>query len=112
MNPQEIFDLLKEIKYPGFSRDIVSFGIVDDLKIENNNLKLFLKLSSVTESVKDEIINRIKKVVKNYFDDISIEIVGDNKQPPQSIGSELIPNVKNTIAIASGKDFIFKASLI
>ena len=111
MNPQEIYDLLKEIKYPGFSRDIVSFGIVDDLKIENNNLKLFLKLSSVTESVKDEIINRIKKVVKNYFDDISIEIVGDNKQPPQSIGSELIPNVKNTIAIASGKGGVGKSTV-
>ena len=38
MNSQEIYNLLKEIKYPGFSRDIVSFGIIDDLKIENNNL--------------------------------------------------------------------------
>ena len=111
MNPQEIFDLLKEIKYPGFSRDIVSFGIIDDLKIENNNLKLFLKLFSVTESVKDEIINRIKKVLKNYFDDISIEIVGDKKQPPQSIGSELIPNVKNTIAVASGKGGVGKSTV-
>ena len=111
MNSQEIYNLLKEIKYPGFSRDIVSFGIVDDLKIENNNLKLFLKLFSVTESVKDEIINRIKKVLKNYFDDISIEIVGDKKQPPQSIGSELIPNVKNTIAVASGKGGVGKSTV-
>ncbi len=111
MDSKKTFELLKEIKYPGFSRDIVSFGIVDDLKIEKNNLQLFLKLSSVSESVKDEIINQIKKVVKNYFDDILIEIVGDKKQSTQSIGSELIPNVQNTIAVASGKGGVGKSTV-
>ena len=36
--PTEIIELLKQIKYPGFSRDIVSFGLIKEIQIENQNL--------------------------------------------------------------------------
>ena len=111
MDSKKTLEVLKKIKYPGFSRDIVSFGIVDDLQIDNNNLKLSLKLSSVSESVKNEIIDRIKNVVNDFFDNISFEIVGEKKQQAQTIGSELIPNVKNTIAVASGKGGVGKSTV-
>ena len=31
--PQELLESLKSVKYPGFSRDIVSFGMVKDIAI-------------------------------------------------------------------------------
>ena len=34
MNKDKILELLKSIQYPGFSRDIVSFGMVRDIIIE------------------------------------------------------------------------------
>ena len=33
MNKDNILDLLKKITYPGFSRDIVSFGMVSGVEI-------------------------------------------------------------------------------
>ena len=30
-----LFDLLKDVAYPGFTRDIISFGIVKDLSVED-----------------------------------------------------------------------------
>ena len=32
-SPQEILSELKKIKYPGFSRDIVSFGMIKDIEV-------------------------------------------------------------------------------
>ena len=34
MNNNQVLELLKSVNYPGFSRDIVSFGMVDDVKID------------------------------------------------------------------------------
>ena len=45
MNKEEtLFNLLKEVSYPGFTRDIVSFGIVKDLNISNDETIITLEL--------------------------------------------------------------------
>ena len=46
MDKQVIIDILKTINYPNYSRDIISFGIVDDVLISDNNILLSLKLSA------------------------------------------------------------------
>ena len=40
MNKAEIFEQLKSINYPGYNRDIVSFGIVKDIVISDNSVIL------------------------------------------------------------------------
>ena len=40
MDKDAIISLLKQINYPGYNRDIVSFGIISDLQISENNNKL------------------------------------------------------------------------
>ena len=39
MTIDEIRDLLKEVKYPGFSRDIVSFGVVKDISLDKDKVE-------------------------------------------------------------------------
>ena len=34
-------ELLSKINYPGFNRDIVSFGMVDDIQIESKNIIIY-----------------------------------------------------------------------
>ena len=31
--PQELLEALKQVKYPGFNRDIVAFGVVKDIAV-------------------------------------------------------------------------------
>ena len=47
MKKEEILSLLKKISYPGFSRDIVSFGMIDDVVIEQDKIQITLKLNKV-----------------------------------------------------------------
>ena len=35
-----LFDLLKDVTYPGFTRDIISFGIIKDLSIEDKKVTI------------------------------------------------------------------------
>ena len=46
MNKELINKLLSEIKYPGFSRDIVSFGILKNVDISDNHIDLELLINT------------------------------------------------------------------
>ena len=39
MNKTEIIEILKTVKYPGFSRDIVSFGLIKEVETNSLNAK-------------------------------------------------------------------------
>ena len=60
MNKDNILDLLKKITYPGFSRDIVSFGMIKDIIIDNETVSLHLNVKSSNEEKKNQLINEIK----------------------------------------------------
>lgn len=113
MNKAQIFEKLKSINYPGFSRDIISFGMVKDLEVVGDRVVLTLNIASQNQNKKQEIIDAIKTVLKNDFAEIEIALSGDTKpsnvsfQPKeQGLGS-----VSNIIAIASGKGGVGKSTV-
>ena len=44
MDKIEVNELLSKINYPGFSRDIVSFGMVSNIEIDSDNILINLKI--------------------------------------------------------------------
>ena len=46
MNKNNIIELLKSVRYPGYSRDIVSFGILEEITIDDTTVTIRLKLNS------------------------------------------------------------------
>ena len=57
---------LKTIKYPGFSRDIVSFGLVRSASLENGKATINIAIStsdnSIASKIRDDIEEAIGKV--------------------------------------------------
>ena len=66
MNKKQILEKLKSINYPGFSRDIVSFGMVKDIVIKDNNVSLKINISSQNEKKKQAVINDVKKELDSH----------------------------------------------
>ena len=60
-NPQ-ILELLKSVKYPGFSRDIVSFGLIKEITINNDTINIDLALKTKNEEKKNEVVNGINQI--------------------------------------------------
>ena len=61
-NPQ-ILELLKSVKYPGFSRDIVSFGLIKEITINNDTINIDLALKTKNEE-KKEIQNTVRETTE------------------------------------------------
>ena len=58
-----LFDLLKDVTYPGFTRDIISFGIVKDLSIEDKKVTIVLELPKEDQ----ELAQKLTVGINNAF---------------------------------------------
>ena len=63
LDKEKVLTILKDVNFPGFTRDIVSFGMVKDIIVDNDVVELELSISSQNEEKKKEVI--IKKRYKN-----------------------------------------------
>ena len=70
MPEKQILELLKTIKYPGFNRDIVSFGMVKETKINEDKIQLVLNISSQNEEKKQQIIAAVKKLLLSKVENL------------------------------------------
>jgi len=118
MTQEEIQTILKEIKYPGFNRDIVSFGMVKNISLNGNTIDISLQINSENT----DLLNQLSSQIKNKFNslgegNININIQKPQNQPVQSSGQQnaknqqSIPGVKHIIAIASGKGGVGKSTV-
>ncbi|HUI33396.1 MAG: Mrp/NBP35 family ATP-binding protein [Dysgonamonadaceae bacterium] len=113
--PQLILDALKNVRYPGTGQDIVAAGMVeDDIKIEGKKVSFSL----ITEKQNDPFIKSVVKMAEQAIlthADKDIEIKGNiavkSKQAPRPALTKLLPDVKNIIAVASGKGGVGKSTV-
>lgn len=115
---EEIKNLLKKINYPGFSRDIISFGMVKNVSTTENGVEITLQINSDNIETISKLQNEIQEKLKiNGIEDVNITIQKPKNHPVQATGQQnpmnqqSIPGVKHIIAIASGKGGVGKSTV-
>ena len=119
MNKNDVIEILKQVKYPGFSRDIVSFGLVKELQLENQRLTIQLQLTTGNPDHQNQLESEIKSAIQKIIpsiDSINIEFIGSaipqNKaENMQTSTPANLSEVKNIIAVASGKGGVGKSTI-
>jgi ATP-binding protein involved in chromosome partitioning len=111
--PQEILAQLKQVTYPGFSRDIVAFGLVKDIEVGGRGVTITLAPTTDNQEVIGEIRRRVVETVQ-AMDVPMVEIVIE--EPPRTTLGTIRPkpkvgNVKKIIAVASGKGGVGKSTV-
>lgn len=61
MNKNEVKEILANIKYPGFNRDIVSFGMVSGIEVKSDEVKIILSITSQNDEKKNILVSDIEK---------------------------------------------------
>ena len=114
MTEQNVLDALKNVTYPGFTKDIVTFGFVKDIVVENTTVGMMLEITSSADEVKDELIeNATAELKKAGFEEIHVNI--NAPQAPTQMsnsvsGKNLAPHIKNFVMVSSGKGGVGKST--
>ncbi|MEE8335362.1 MAG: Mrp/NBP35 family ATP-binding protein [Candidatus Neomarinimicrobiota bacterium] len=119
MNKEQVLEILKSINYPGFSRDIVSFGMISSLEIEDRSITVELKITSQNEEKKRAVGLSIESALKKTgeFNQVEITHVQPQSAPVktgQTQGVEPaspLAGIKYIIAVASGKGGVGKSTV-
>lgn len=119
---QSLLDALSTIKYPGFSRDIVSFGLVRSAEFADGSATVKLAITTsdpqIPAALKKDAELVLSKV--NGVETVHVEIAvakPKSAPPPQGApaatnqeSAALIKGVKKIIAVASGKGGVGKST--
>ncbi len=109
-----ILEALRVVKDPDLHRDIVTLNFVKDIQITGHDVKFTIELTTPACPVREELKAASMKALKDSIEgvgNIEIEMTSkvtshDNKQK-----AAVLPGVKNTIAVASGKGGVGKSTV-
>lgn len=118
MTPEDIKNQLKQVKYPGFSRDIVSFGLVRSAGFADGVVKVALAVTTNDPQVPHQLKQEVDRCVRALpgVKEAIIEIaVAPVKAPAPAGGGNLaggtMPRgIKHAVAVASGKGGVGKST--
>ena len=116
---EQILEALKGVNYPGYSRDIVSFGLVKKVAFNNGAASVELELTTGNREIGQSLKAAVEASVKQ-LDDVNLVSV-QVKQPAaeQSAGQaaggpfqhqQKAAGIKRIVAVASGKGGVGKST--
>ena len=116
MSDDKILNILKKVNYPGFSRDLVSFGLIQRAEIVGKNAKVLIEVSASDESLPAKIKNDVEMALlaDDAIDHTEITVQVKSNSVPSSnthSGNENLSGIKRIIAVASGKGGVGKSTL-
>jgi len=108
----QILDALRNVQDPDLHRDIVSLGFVKNVRIEGGDVAFEIQLTTPACPVRDQMRDQAEELVRALpgVRSVSVEMTAQVRAKP-SEPQDLIPNVRQCVAIASGKGGVGKSTV-
>ncbi len=113
ISKEEVLNALRHVNDPDFKKDLVTLNMIDDIEVEGNRVSFTVVLTTPACPLKDQIASDCVQAIHHHVDaDAEVNInftakvttLRDNQQ-------QILPDVKNIIAVASGKGGVGKSTV-
>jgi len=118
VTPDQILEALKKVRFPGLSRDIVSFGFVRDVRVDGGTVSLTIHFQTENPSVGQQIARDAEAAVRALegVSDVRLNLeigakTGTAVGGAMPSGPNVLADVKYRIAVASGKGGVGKSTV-
>jgi ATP-binding protein involved in chromosome partitioning len=124
MDKETLLNALEKVKYPGFSRDIVSFGLIREASCKNGVAIVTLELTSSDSTIPVQLKKEAEEALSSVdgVQEVQVSVVvkkGGGSTPNRSSNADgngeasnrPLPEVKYIVAIASGKGGVGKSTV-
>jgi len=116
LTEEDIRNALRAVKYPGYNRDVVSFGLVKQIAVSDGTVKVSMQLSTARPDIAGQIKADSEQVLKALPGAAQVHVeVGLPETRPAAPNpweqQRRVPGIHRIIAVASGKGGVGKSTV-
>jgi ATP-binding protein involved in chromosome partitioning len=105
-------EALKKVMDPELHRDLVSLGMVKDLTVQGDTVRLKVELTTPACPLKDTISKDVEAALRRAgFQRVELSFGAQVRSAPGASQAQLTPGVKNIILVGAGKGGVGKSTV-
>jgi ATP-binding protein involved in chromosome partitioning len=112
MDDRSALDALRKVMDPELHRDLVSLGMVKDLRVDGDAVRLKVELTTPACPLKDTIGRDVEAALRGAgFQRVEISWGAQVRAAPGAEQGQLTPGVKNIVLVGAGKGGVGKSTV-
>jgi len=118
LTEEVIKNALKAVKYPGYNRDIVSFGLVKQIATKDGAVSVSMQLTTHNPEVANQIKAESERVLQALSGVSQVHVEVNQQGAPQAAApqspwaqQQKVPGIRRIVAVASGKGGVGKSTV-
>ncbi len=121
LTEEKVLEVLKTVRFPGLTRDIVSFGFVKDLTVGGGNVAFRLEIVTesprAAEEIKRDATEKLRSLPGVNAVTIRLDVQAPGPAPPRGAAGvpppqeAILQEVRFKVAVASGKGGVGKSTV-
>jgi len=110
---EAVLNSLRSVEDPDLKRDVVSLGFIKKLNIEGGRVSFDLELTTPACPLKAQLKTAAEEAVRRIegVTEVNVEVTSNVSAHRVPGSEEILPDVKNIVAIASGKGGVGKSTV-
>jgi len=112
LSKEAVLAALRNVQDPDIKKDLVTLNMIQDIEIDGNKLGFTVMLTTPACPLKELIRKDCEEAIAKYIgEDIEVTVTMSSHVTSTRDNAPLLPDVKNIIAVASGKGGVGKSTV-
>jgi ATP-binding protein involved in chromosome partitioning len=111
LSKEQVLAALRTVQDPELFKDIVTLGMVKDVKVEGSTVDVTVELTTPACPLKEKIETDVKAALRAAgAEQVNLTLTANTRGPMQP-RKDVLPQVKNVIAVGAGKGGVGKSTI-